>query len=250
VTQVINSAFSTWAAAPNSLLVATFGGTTGASMNNRDGQNTICFSCTGDFSQDASTLAFTSTSTDTATGNIIDADILFNPSKSFTTDATVSGQSGQDLETVALHEIGHFFGFSHSGVIKATMFPFAPPVERTLGYDDVMIASQVYPNPGAVSVHNISGTVRLSGSPVFGAHVVAESQTDFEPNGMVSANVRKTPISALTDTSGNYSILVPDDTYAVFAEPLDDPMSNSDIPDYASSFGKSAVQTNFTTRYH
>jgi hypothetical protein len=219
-------------------------------MNNRDGQNTICFSCTGDFSQDASTLAFTSTSTDTATGNIIDADILFNPSKSFTTDATVSGQSGQDLETVALHEIGHFFGFSHSGVIKATMFPFAPPVERTLGYDDVMIASQVYPNPGAVSVHNISGTVRLSGSPVFGAHVVAESQTDFEPNGMVSANVRKTPISALTDTSGNYSILVPDDTYAVFAEPLDDPMSNSDIPDYASSFGKSAVQTNFTTRYH
>jgi hypothetical protein len=80
--------------------------------------------------------------------------------------------------------------------------------------------------------------------------VVAESQTNFEPNGMTSANVRKTPISALTDPSGNYSILVPDDTYAVFAEPLDDPMSNGDIPDYATSFGRSAVQTNFTTRFH
>jgi hypothetical protein len=253
VASVINSAFNTWSTAPNASLIANQGQQAPAStgLSSTDGINLICFTCTGDFSQDASTLAFTATSTETTTGNIVDADILFNPKKAFTTDATVSGQSGQDLETVAVHEIGHFFGFSHSGVVKATMFPFAPPVERTLGYDDVMIASQVYPNPGAVSTHTISGTVRLSGNPVFGAQVVAESQTNFEPNGMMSANVRKTPISALTLPDGTYSIVVPDDTYFVFAEPLDDPMSNGDIPDYAKSFtGKTTVQTNFTTRYH
>ena len=249
VAQVIDSAFETWMNAPNANISATAGSETTAGLNNRDDINTICFTCQGDFSKDPSTLAFTSTSTDSA-GNILDADILFNPSKKFTTDATVSGQSGQDLETVAVHEIGHFLGFSHSGVVKAVMFPFAPSLERTLGYDDVMIASQVYPNPGVVSVHTISGTVRLADIPVFGAQVVAESITDFEPNGMKAANIRKTPISALTDGNGNYSVLVPDDTYLVFAEPLDDPMSNGDIPDYARSFGRAAVQTNFTTRYH
>jgi hypothetical protein len=245
VTDVINSAFSTWAAAPNSALTATFGGTTTTGLSNNDLQNTICFSCDGDFNQDASTLAFTATSTD-QTGAIRDADISFNPAKSFKTD---SSGTGQDLETVAVHEIGHFFGFSHSGVVRSTMFPFAPDLERTLGYDDVMIASQVYPGSQTVSVHTISGTVRLGGTPVFGAHVVAESQTNFEPTGMT--NIRKTPISALTDPNGNYSIVVPDDTYFVFAEPLDDPVTNDDIPDYAKSFaGKTAVQTNFTTRYH
>jgi hypothetical protein len=249
VTQVVNAAFATWAAAPNSAANATFAGTTSAGFNNSDHQNTICFNCSGDFSQDASTLAFTATSTD-ASGNILDADILFNPAKEFTTDLTVGGQTAQDLETVAAHEIGHFFGISHSGVVRAMMFPFAPDLQRTLGYDDVMIVAQLYPVGGTVSAHTISGTVRLAGAAVFGAQVVADSATNFESPGMLAANIRKTPISALTDTTGTYSILVPDDTYEVYAEPLDEPMSNSDISDFASHFGRSAVQTNFTTRWH
>ena len=249
VTQVIHSAFNTWSLAPNSAALATDAGTTGAGLNNNDHQNTICFSCSGDFASDPSTLAFTSTSTDNL-GNIVDADILFNPAKSFTTDITAPGESGQDLETVALHEIGHFFGLSHSGLVRASMFPFAPDLERTLGYDDVMIISQLYPSSVSVSTHIISGTVRLAGGPVFGAHVVADSNTNFEPNGMLAAGIRKTPISTLTDGAGNYSITVPDDTYEVYAEPLDEPVSNSDISDFATSQGKSAVQTNFTTRWH
>jgi hypothetical protein len=35
----------------------------------------------------------------------------------------------------------------------------------------------------------------------------------------------------------------------VIAEPLDEPVSDSDVS-WASEFGKSAVQTNFTTRWH
>jgi hypothetical protein len=128
------------------------------------------------------------------------------------------------------------------------MFPFAPPLERTLGYDDVAAISTLYPGAITVPTNSISGTVRLNGAPVFGAHVFAESQTNALP---FPSAIRKSPISALSDTSGNYVIAgVPNDTYMVTAEPLDEPMSNSDISDYSKSFGKTAVDTNFNTRWH
>jgi hypothetical protein len=246
VTDVTQSAFATWAGAPNAAVTAIFDGTTSAGINNNDGKNVVCFTCSGDFSKDSSTLAVTTTSTQTSgnVGALIDADIAFNPSKSFSTD----NSSGQDLETVVVHEVGHFFGLSHSGVVRAVMFPFAPPLERTLGYDDVAAISTLYPGAITVPTNSISGTVRLNGAPVFGAHVFAESQTNALP---FPSAIRKSPISALSDTSGNYVIAgVPNDTYMVIAEPLDEPMSNSDISDYSKSFGKTAVDTNFNTRWH
>jgi hypothetical protein len=110
------------------------------------------------------------------------------------------------------------------------------------------VISQLYPGAVTVPTTSISGTVRLSGSPVFGAHVFAESQTNALS---FPSKIRKTPISALTDQNGTYTIAgVPDDTYLVVAEPLDGPMSNSDIADYSKAFGKTAVETNFTTRWH
>jgi hypothetical protein len=244
VTAVIQSAFNSWATAPNSAAVANFAGnTTNPSINSNDHVNTVCFTCTGDFSKDSSTLAVTTTSTDNA-ANLLDADIAFNPSRNFSTD----NSGNQDLETVAVHEIGHFFGLGHSGVVKAVMFPFAPGFERTLGYDDVAAMTVLYPGAVTVPVRNISGVVRLNGTAVFGAHVYAESQTSANP---FSAPVRKTPISALTDSSGNYTIQgVPDDSYVITAEPLDLPVSNGDIPDYSKAFGKTTVDTNFTTRWH
>ena len=243
VTAVIQSAFATWANAPNAAAVATFGGATSTGLNSTDHVNVVCFTCTGDFSKDSSTLAITITSTDTS-ASITDADTAFNPSRNFSTD----NSANQDLETVAVHEIGHFFGLAHSGVVKAVMFPFAPSLERTLGYDDVAAISVLYPGSISVPVQNISGTVKLNGAAVFGAHVYAESQTNALP---FSGSIRKTAISALTDTNGNYVIQgVPNDSYLIVAEPLDLPMSNSDIPDYPRAFSRGAVDTNFTTRWH
>lgn len=246
VTAVINSAFASWANAPNAAMSATFLGTTGNGISSTDGQNVICFTCSADFTKDNSTLAVTTTSTATSgiVGQLLDADIAFNPGKSFSTD----NSSGQDLETVAVHEIGHFFGLSHSGIVKAVMFAYAPSFERDLGYDDVAAFSALYPGAVTVPIQRISGTVRLGGAGVFGAHVYAESQTTATP---FSSPIRKTPISALTDTNGAYVIQgLPNDTYIIVAEPLDDPTSNAEIPDYAKAFGRTAVQTNFTTRWH
>jgi hypothetical protein len=207
--------------------------------------------CTGDFSGDEETLAITLTTVATSgsdAGNIIDADILFNPNDSF---STVAGSNGEDdLQTVATHEIGHFFGLAHSSIVRAIMFPFAPIDNRTLSYDDVAGMSTLYPAATKVVPTNaISGTVRLNGSAVFGAHVFAEPQTDAQP--FSAFNIRKSAIGNLTIPDGTYRMDgLPADTYVVIAEPLDGPVTNDQINGYASAFGRSAVQINFTTRWH
>jgi len=121
---------------------------------------------------------------------------------------------------------------------------------HTLSYDDVAGVSSLYPAATPdVSTGSIQGTVRLNGTGVFGAHVFANSTTSANPfSGF--ANVRKSPIGALTLGDGSYTISgVPPDSYVVIAEPLDKPVSDSDVS-WASEFGKSSVQTNFTTRWH
>ena len=66
----------------------------------------------------------------TQLGQILDADIYFNPSDSNTAYATpqalAANPKAYDLESLLTHEFGHFLGFSHSAVWSAIMFPFAP----------------------------------------------------------------------------------------------------------------------------
>jgi predicted Zn-dependent protease len=63
-------------------------------------------------------------------GEILDADIYFNPSDSRTSHATLLALKGTpsayDMESILTHEMGHSLGFSHSAVWSAVMFPFAP----------------------------------------------------------------------------------------------------------------------------
>lgn len=263
VTNIMQSSFATWMGAPDTHVVATFAGTstaTGPQIN----ENLVCFTCGGvDFSQDG-TLAITLTSFD-GSGNIINANILFNPNAStgavsgqpicFTTGDTnstcpTSGSVQEDLRTVATHEVGHFFGLDHSAIVDAIMFPFAPPFLQTLSYDDVAAISLLYPDPNpAVPTGSISGKVTLNNTGVFGAHVFADSTTASNPfSGF--ALIRKTPIGALTFPDGSYLITgLPPDTYVVTAEPLDGPVNDPNVS-WALEWGQPAVQTNFTTRWH
>jgi hypothetical protein len=260
-TTVIQNSFSAWINAPNTTLPATQGANSSLSSetNSPNNVNLICFVCSDVNFGGSETLAETITTTADAVGQddfhggsaqfagqILKADIVFNPAVKFDT----GGGTGQDLQTVATHEIGHFFGLDHSAVTRAMMFPFAPNVLRTLSYDDVAGISSLYPQSAPdVATGSISGTVRLAGSGVFGAHVFANSTSSASPfSGF--GNIRKTPIGTLTLTDGSYAIAgVPADSYVVIAEPLDEPVSDSDVS-WASEFGKSAVQTNFTTRWH
>lgn len=259
----VHAAFNTWNSAPNAAVNVTYAGTTTASSSGSDGVNLICFVCTGDFSKDTSTLAVTITTiatspgentghstTATFAGQIIDADTLFNPNVQWTTGGTPGG-SQQDLETVAVHEFGHFLGLDHSAVVRATMYPFAPPLLHTLGYDDVAAISNLYPKATPdFPTGSITGTIHYSGGGgVFGGHVFADSTGSAGP---IWPNIRKTPIGTLTKLDGTYVIQgVPAGGYTVGVEPLDLPVSNSDISDYAPQVGgRASVDTKFDTRWH
>jgi hypothetical protein len=260
VQQVMAAAFNTWTSAPNLAAAVAQGANSNVSAesNSPANINLICFVCSdADFAADANTLAVTITTTADAVGQsdghggttrfvgqIIKADIIFNPAVQFTT----GGGSAQDLQTVATHEIGHFFGLDHSGIVRAVMFPFASNI-TTLSYDDVAGMSVLYPkaNPDVVT-GAISGTVTLGGGGLFGVHVYADSTTGTLAFG---SNIRKSPIGTLTTPGGSYTIQgLPPDFYIVVAEPLDGPVSNTDVSGYAGAFGQPNVQTSFTTRWH
>jgi hypothetical protein len=258
IQDVVGAAFATWIAAPNTALTISRGADSQLTAPAFDGVNLICFTCTTDFSTDG-TLAITLTTTangpgaddkhgskSRSGGQILDADILFNPAVHFTTD----GSGSDDLQTVATHEIGHFLGLDHSAVVKAVMFPFAPAVERALSYDDVAAISTLYPKSSPdIPTGSVSGRVTMGdGAPVFGAHVFLDSTTAALP---YPSSIRKTPIGTLSLPDGTYQIQgVPPDHYTVAAEPLDGPVTNGDVANYAPALGKATVQTNFTTRWH
>ena len=107
-----------------------------------------------------------------------------------TSDAGVSGRF--DVESIALHEIGHLFGLSHSALgetelrsggrrvlgAEAVMFPIAFSAgdisDRRLKADDVAGFSDIYGNQTFQrQTGSVSGKVTKNGKGVLGAHVVA-----------------------------------------------------------------------------
>jgi Matrixin len=264
ITQVMEASFATWESAPNAAINASRGTDSALTALDNSGTNLICFTCSHSNFSDASTLALTITfvadrtglsdfhgGTSKFVGQMLKAAIFFNPNVAFSTDG--SSSSAQDLQAVATHEIGHFFGLNHSAVVRAVMYRAASDI-HTLGYDDVAALSVLYPPAcQAVATGSITGTVsRSSSAAVFGAHVFAESLSASQP---FSATIRKTPIGALTRPDGSYRIDgVPPDSYVVLAEPMDGPVTNADFgtgsSGYAGTFGKTAVETDFNTRWH
>ena len=118
--------------------------------SNVDGLNTICLNQSS-IGFSSGVLAFTRVITANApgvsagssgpaafAGQILDADTLFrnDGQSTFATPAalaTPAGQGSYDLESLLAHEIGHWFGFDHSAVWRALMFPYAPPPGQFLG---------------------------------------------------------------------------------------------------------------------
>jgi len=174
-------------------------------------------------------------------GQIMEADIMFNPTTQFSTD-TPTPSDKMDLQSVATHEIGHFVGLDHSGILSATMFPTLTSganYPRTLSSDDVAGVSTIYPTASFGAKGTLTGTIRTTQNvPVYGALVTA-----VNANGQPVA-------SAITDPNGNYTIAGLDSgSYTIYAEPLDQPITAANVSTLARIYGGFTVFTNFTTRF-
>jgi len=194
-------------------------------------------------------------------GQILDADVLLRPgdvnTKFATPSALAANPNAYDLESILTHELGHSFGFNHSGVWQAMMFPFAPPPgqftgtrpvvqspDAPLSDDDRTGLRVLYPDPtDSLHVGTISGHVlpanplALPVSPagvtgVFPAQVVAlDNATGTVAAAVVAGWSCSDPGPLQFD--GGFSIekltVGTSQSYQIYAEPLDGPITLGNV---------------------
>ena len=184
----VTRAFNTWHAVETANTSAQFVGFTQASPGAEDGMNVIGYLNRPEMER---VLGATSFLIDVTNGEIVESDIFFNSAFQWSTAA--AGETGRfDVESIALHEIGHLLGLGHSALgetemraggrrvlgSEAVMFPIAFSAgdisDRVLRPDDIAGVSDIYPEPEFRRRRgSISGKVTKNGTGVLGAHVVA-----------------------------------------------------------------------------
>jgi hypothetical protein len=232
----VTRAFGTWHAVETTETSSTFVGFVQARPFVDDGANVI-----GYLSQPGQdrTLAATTFTVDETDGRILESDIYFNTIFPWST-AEAGGTDRYDVESIAVHEIGHLLGLSHSALgeteligggrrvvaAEAVMFPIAFTrgniADRSLKADDIAGISDIYGTTTfSRQFGSISGRVTKAGQGVRGAHVVA-----FNPKtGKLVGGF------TLTD-SGDFVIAgLEPGPHVLRAEPLDDGDVNSFFDD-------------------
>jgi hypothetical protein len=97
------------------------------------------------------TLALTTVTYDSKTGEIFDADMEINGTLRFSTPGVKGGVDDHDLLSIMTHEAGHFLGLAHSRQSDAIMQISLPPgvVRTTLSDDDIAGLCAIYPQASA-----------------------------------------------------------------------------------------------------
>jgi hypothetical protein len=180
-------AFASWATVPDVTISSEFVGFTGTNPQSGDSANVLGFVNRPDLDR---VLASTSFTVDTVTGETLESDIFFNSVFSWST--ATGGEAGrQDLESIALHEIGHLLGLGHSMLgetelfsggrrvngAEAVMFPIAFSagiVNRAPRADDIAGISDIYGTDAFRRAKgSITGRITKNGTGIIGAHVTA-----------------------------------------------------------------------------
>jgi len=184
----VGRASRTWQDVPTSSVAFQFVGFTSAEPSDDDGIVTLGFQDRPDLETILGSTRFV---VDVLTGELVEADIFLN--SNFPWSVAVAGENGRfDVESIALHEIGHLAGLSHSLLgeteltsgrrrviaAEAVMFPIAFSAGvlegRTLRADDIAGVSDLYPDGGfSTRTGSVQGRITKDGRGVFGVHVVA-----------------------------------------------------------------------------
>lgn len=94
-------------------------------------------------------VAKTSVHFDSATGEIVDADLEINTAVNLfsTNSEQLAGERYLDLQSVITHEVGHMLGLSHSDRVESVMFALykGPMKGRKLTRDDEEALCKIYP---------------------------------------------------------------------------------------------------------
>jgi len=221
-------AFATWEAVPTASITFQFTGFTGAEPFDDDNVSVLGFQAHPEMER---VLGATGFLVDTITEEIVESDIFFNSTFQWST-AAQGDPARFDLESVAVHEIGHFLGLGHSALGEtemrpdggrrvlgsgAVMFPISLgrgiTHDRELQPDDIAGVSDLYPEAGFRGRSGVArGQVTRNGAGILGAHVTA-----FDPRTGAL-------IAAFTlNSDGEFQIagLAPG-PHVIRVEPLDD----------------------------
>jgi hypothetical protein len=244
-------AFSTWEEVPTASVAFQFAGFTSAVPFEDDDLSVFGFQ---EHSELERVLGATTFVVDTFTGELVESDVFFN--STFPWSVSAAGEAGRfDLESVALHEIGHFAGLGHSALGEtepraapetgrrvlasgAVMFPISfgrgNIADRELQPDDLAGISDLYPDGDFRDRTGVArGRVLRGGRGILGAHVVAYHLRSGELIGGFSLG-----------DGGEFQIagLAPG-PHVIRVEPLDD-------ADIDSFFSSSSIDVDFQVTYH
>ena len=248
--QTMARAFATWEAVPTATIAFQFVGFTGAEPFDDDDISVLGFQSHPEMER---VLGATGFVIDTVTGEIVESDIFFNSAFAWST-AAAGDPAAFDLESVAVHEIGHFIGLGHSALGEtevrpeggrrvlgsgAVMFPIAfgrgNTLDRELQPDDIAGVSDLYPDNRFRDRTGIArGRVVRDGTGVLGAHVVAfNPATGDLIGGFTLNNDGEFEIAGLTPGA-----------HVIRVEPLDD----ADIESFFSS--RTRIDLSFQVTFH
>jgi hypothetical protein len=234
--EAIARAFRTWEDVPSATVRFARGGVYGGPLSDNDGVTHLAFDERPGLDR---TLAATSYTIDIGRAEIVEADVFFNGA--FRWSAAPGGEPGRfDVESIAVHEVGHLVGLGHSAIGEtelqpgggrrllsagAVMFPIAfSPGNidgRRLQPDDIAGVSDIYPGGEfRRRTGSLSGRVLRDGIGVRGAHVTAYH---LRTGDLVAGFT--------LDQAGAYVIAgLHPGPYVVRVEPLDDGDVESFLP--------------------